>query len=145
MDLVIGIGNRLRGDDGIGPALVESLEERTGVERHVVHQLTPDLMPRFGEAARVLFVDASIDGSELRLDRLSPSPARGLGHALTPAAFLDLAAKLYDLSTPAWLLSVPGSEFEVGERLSSQANDRLPEARRRIEAWLEAESIPAAT
>jgi len=145
MDLVIGIGNRLRGDDGIGPALVESLEERPGLERHVVHQLTPDLAPRFGEADRVLFVDAAIDRRELDLDRLAPSEARGIGHALCPAAFLDLAARLYDAAPPAWLLSVPGSDFEIGEALSPEAAARLPEARRRIEAWLEAGSVPVGT
>jgi len=138
MDLVIGIGNRLRRDDGIGPALVESLGRRPGVEHHAVYQLTPDLVSRVGEADRVLFVDAAIDGHELRLDRLAPSEARGLGHALMPGAVLHLAARLYGVAPPAWLLSVPGRDFEIGEELSPEATARLPEAMRRLEAWLEA-------
>ena len=53
MDLVIGIGNQLRKDDGIGPALVESLAERDGVESCIVHQLTPELAMRVCDADRV--------------------------------------------------------------------------------------------
>lgn len=145
MDLVIGIGNRLRGDDGIGPALVESLEDRPGLERHVVHQLTPDLAPRVSEATRVLFVDASIDGRKLGITRVMPGEARGLGHALAPSALLDLTATLYGASPPAWLLTVPGHDFEVEERLSAWALADLPEARRRVEIWLEAGSVPVET
>lgn len=86
-DLLIGIGNPLRGDDGVGALLLEELalelEERdrtikTEQDRELdgelkrersagrspaaqltaVHQLTPELALAVAEARRVLFVDA---------------------------------------------------------------------------------------
>jgi len=141
MDLVIGIGNRLRRDDGIGPALVESFGERAGAEFRVVHQLTPDLAPRVGEADRVLFVDAAIDEAETCLRPVEGDASRGIGHTLAPAGLLHLVTTLYGVTPPAWVLAVPGSDFEIGETLSRDASERLPEARRRIEAWLDAGTV----
>lgn len=145
MDLIIGIGNRLRRDDGIGPTVVESLSDQPGVECYVVQQLTPDLAQGLCEAERVLFVDAAIDGNEPHLDRVAAEATRGLGHALPPAGLLDLADRLYGNAPPAWLLTVPGCDFRFGETLSPAAIARLPEARRHIGAWLEAGSAPVRT
>jgi len=136
MDLVIGIGNRLRKDDGIGPALVESLRPIDGAEFHVVHQLTPDLAPRLSEIDRVLFVDAAINAAEITLEPVAPAQGHGIGHAMTPTAFLDLAAIAFDAKPPAWLLAVPGYDFGIGEGLSLEARLRLPEATRTIGMWL---------
>jgi hydrogenase maturation protease len=140
MDMVIGIGNRLRKDDGIGAALVEALGSVHGAECHVVHQLTPDLAPRLSKVDRVLFVDAAMDGTETRLERVDPARGHGVGHAMTPSAFLGFAATMFDARPSAWLLAVPGCDFGIGEHISSEARSRLPEAARRIEAWLGAES-----
>jgi len=141
MDLVIGIGNRLRKDDGIGPALVEALGSTPGVECHVVHQLTPDLALRLSEADRLLFVDASIDGTEIALERIEPARGHGVAHAMSPSAFLDFAAAVVEAIPPAWLLTVPGHDFGIGERLSPEARSRLPEAVRRAQAWLASATV----
>ena len=143
MDLVIGIGNRLRKDDGIGPALVESLVGRDGVESFIVHQLTPELALRVCDADRVLFVDAALQGDEVRLEAVDASPQRGIGHALTPAGLLDLAATAFDASPPAWQLTVPGSDFGLGETLSDRAVARLLDAAQRIHTWLVERTVPA--
>lgn len=71
--LLIGIGNPLRGDDGVGPWLVETWDRRRtwrratrdeGGERRrplrvrVVDQLLPELSEELAAVRRVLFVDA---------------------------------------------------------------------------------------
>lgn len=58
--LVIGIGNRLRSDDGVGPRLAEEVEAwgLSGVESMAVQQLSPELAPRLAACERVLFIDA---------------------------------------------------------------------------------------
>jgi len=136
MQLVIGIGNRIRQDDGIGPLLVESLERSEGVEAIAVHQLTPELAERLGRAGRVLFVDASIEEGSVSLDRVDPAEPRGLGHSLSPSGLLFLTEKLYGGAPEGWALSIPGTSFGLGEELSDQAQSRLPEARTLIGAWL---------
>ena len=64
-DLVIGIGNPLRGDDGVGWWLTERAEQlpratSTGSPLLVrtVQQLTPELAAELTAARRVLFIDA---------------------------------------------------------------------------------------
>ena len=71
MDLVVGIGNELRSDDGVGIRVVRALPARRGVETTIVHQLTPDLVEALGRAERVLFVDAHASETRLRLARLA--------------------------------------------------------------------------
>ena len=137
MDLVIGIGNSLRSDDGIGPHLVERLVGRDEMEAVAVQQLTLDLADRVRRARRVLFVDADAIGEEIRLRRLSAKPGSGLGHSVHPAALLDWTQRTYGTSPEAWLLSVPGERFEIGEGLSWEAEQRLPAAVDAINGWLE--------
>jgi hydrogenase maturation protease len=58
-DLVIGIGNSLRGDDGIGWWLARRAERwLSSTQVMEVQQLTPDLAADLAAAAGVLFIDA---------------------------------------------------------------------------------------
>jgi len=63
-DLLIGIGNPLRGDDGVGPCLLEELaREWQGLgsapaDREVVHQRTPGLAPGVAGGRRAVVVGA---------------------------------------------------------------------------------------
>ena len=68
--LVIGYGNTLRSDDGVGwvaaalladdPRLAGDLS-RAGVEVRAVHQLTPELALDFSRASLVILIDAAVD------------------------------------------------------------------------------------
>ena len=137
MNLIIGIGNSLRGDDGVGPWVVDAVPARPGLETMTVHQLTPELVETMGRAERVLFVDAALHTSELDLGRVLPAPHRGVGHACTPAALLGWC-ELLEVSVPeTWLLAIPAASFELGESLSERTRACVPEALIRIEAWLD--------
>ena len=52
--LVIGVGNPLREDDGVGWRLAEALAQ-AGVEVHTCHQLLPELAAELGRVDLVLF------------------------------------------------------------------------------------------
>jgi len=56
--LVIGIGNPLRGDDGIGWRLAALLPARAGLAVRCSQQLTPELAEELAAVERVLFLDA---------------------------------------------------------------------------------------
>ena len=135
MDIVIGIGNELRGDDGIGARVVDAIPSRADLETMTVHQLVPELAEKIQRARRVLFVDASL-GDELCLTQLASSDHRGLGHACSPTALLGWTRLAYDREPESWLLSIPGSSFEFGEDPSPRTAAYLPEALERIESWL---------
>ena len=137
MDLVIGIGNPLRGDDGIGPRVVAELGPVPSAEAIAVPQLTPELALRLRTADRVLFVDAAVSGEAGALvRRIRPASGHGLGHAVSPEALLDWTERVFDRAPEAWLLAVPGRLFDVAERLSPVGEKALPEAVEAVQAWL---------
>jgi len=141
MDVVIGIGNELRGDDGIGPRVVEQLPEHPNLKRLIAHQLTPELSETIQMADRVLFVDARLDGDVVSLESVEPSPHRGLGHSCTPCALMEWTKQACGKGPEAWLLSIPGRSFGLGEGLSREAEALVPEATTMIRAWLRKELL----
>ena len=124
MILVIGYGNTLRRDDGAGVRLAERLAGgslRFSVRVETAHQLAPEMAPTIAEpdVEAIVFVDASAAVDEVMLSRIEPvelSPA--LGHHLTPPVLMVYADRLYGRTPPAWLMSLPASDFEHGEMLS---------------------------
>ncbi len=137
--LVIGIGNPLRSDDGVGWRLAEE------VGGLAVHQLTPELAAELSRVDRVLFVDAwQVPPGPLLRGRFQPclravAPgAGGLGssHRLEPAELLALAAALYQAQPEAQELLLPARDFAHGTRLSPPLRRQLPRARRLLRQWL---------
>jgi hydrogenase maturation protease len=161
--LIIGIGNPLRGDDGIGPWLVTELEQELGREAgaaappascRVVRQLLPELAGELAGAARVLFVDAwrAPTGSQAELAALGaagPGPHAGgegpgswsFGHGFGPGELLALAALLHDTPPRADLLRIPAAQFalsvaDADAGFSATVHHQLPRARRLLRRWL---------
>jgi len=133
--LVIGYGNSLRGDDGIGPVIAQALANEAALGcAHIIacHQLTPELAECIALAGVVVFVDAAVDISPgvvgVREIQGASEPSPGLVHAADPAALLDLASKLYGRSPRAFLVTVGVSSLALGEHLSDAAAAALPKA-----------------
>ncbi|MCP9915214.1 hydrogenase maturation protease [Cyanobium sp. ATX 6F1] len=148
VELVIGLGNDLRRDDGVGPLLAEEVRAwgLSGVESMAVPQLTPELAPRLAGCVRVLFIDAWLGDGGATTPRLeaiaagSPAttaPATRFSHHHTPEALLQLAEVLYGQRPPAWWLRVPAHDLELGEGLSPATAAQLAPARRALCRWLD--------
>jgi hydrogenase maturation protease len=146
--LVIGIGNPLRGDDGVGALLAERVGGRC------VHQLTPELAAELAPLQRVLFIDAWLvpgqaddaPPSRPRLDPIAPEvPGDGSGtsHHLDPAQLLAITAALYGRAPSAALLRVPAYGFAHGSTLSAPLLASLPAARDLLQQWLESPAAAA--
>ena len=74
--LVIGYGNTLRSDDGVGAKVAAAVAELAlpGVVALVLHQLTPELAETISEARAVVFVDAAVDAAtEVQVRQLEPA------------------------------------------------------------------------
>jgi len=132
--LVIGIGNRWRGDDGAGPAVVERFaeEERTGgVSFASVHQLTPELADTLAGVSHVIFVDAAVDlpAGMVAIRDLAPDmTSRPTTHHLEPAALLALSTTLHGRAPRATLVTIGGAQFEQVDRLSEPVERAIEEA-----------------
>lgn len=145
--VVIGYGNPLRGDDGLGWRAAEVVQARLPeAEVLTCHQLTPELAETLSQAARAAFVDVAVDQPPGRLQqtRLRPEAGARLGltHQFTPTTLLGLARGLYGRAPDAVLFTVGGQSFDYTDSLSPLVEAALPELVRLISAWAEPSLIP---
>ena len=136
--LVIGYGNTLRSDDGVGAKLAAAVAEMAlpGVVAIVRHQLTPELAETISEARAVVFVDAAVDAAtEVQVRQLEPAEgAQLMTHAADPRSLLAFARELFGRCPPAWWLTIPVENLEFGEELSPLARRGYDTALEKIRA-----------
>ncbi len=128
--LVLGYGNTLFGDDGLGQLIAQHVADWAvpGVLALARHELTPELAADIAAADEVIFVDAALHTDGVVFVPVnSMEPARqGLDHALTPAALLALARAAFGTAPKhAWQLLVPARDFTLGNSLSTVARHGL--------------------
>ena len=139
--LVIGYGNELRGDDGLGPAVARSIEsmQLPNVDVLVVHQLTPDLAETVANVDRVLFIDACIipQREPIVIQRVeTDGRASTATHACSPELIVGLSQILFGKSISAWLMKVGGECFDPGSELSATALRQVADATQQAAQWL---------
>lgn len=135
--LVLAVGNPSRGDDAIGPVLAARLEALGLPEVEVIvdFQLAPEHALDLAGRARVIFVDAGKDTPDpYELRRIeAKADFTYTSHAMSPEAVLATYARVTGEAPPeAWVLSVRGESFELGEALSEAAAARLEAASRAL-------------
>ncbi|MBX3013459.1 MAG: hypothetical protein KF832_18200 [Caldilineaceae bacterium] len=136
--LFIAYGNPWRHDDGAGLALATQVlpylhHQGYQVELVAVQQLTPDLALDLADptVAAAYFFDATVtpEPAGIQIHPLVATTATAVvGHHLSPAVLLLYAARLYAHCPPAWLVTVPGSDFALGEGLSPTTARYLAQA-----------------
>jgi hydrogenase maturation protease len=130
--LVVGFGNPLRSDDGLGWHIARQVSreyERDKVESIALHQLTPEVAELASRAELILFVDASCRGEAgtAHCEQIYPAEGESQGsHEFTPAAVLQLAEDLYGRAPKAYLLTIAGECFEAGESLLAAVVGGIP-------------------
>jgi hydrogenase maturation protease len=132
--LVIGYGNPGRLDDGLGPALAESLEttDRPGLTVEADYQLTVEDAAAAAAHDVVIFVDASLSGPEpFFVERVEGRSNPGFtSHGVDPATVIGLARDLFGAEPRGYVVGIRGYEFdEFGESLSEQARANLEAAK----------------
>jgi hydrogenase maturation protease len=130
---IIGYGNPDRRDDGCGwhvaARLRSSLGEGEGITIRSLHQLDPVLAEDLEEADEVLFVDASVEESESGVEWRKVLPEGSvlppMTHHLKPSFLMRLILSLGGRCPEAWLVSVKGEDFGLGEGLSPSTEQRV--------------------
>ncbi len=140
--LVIGYGNELRGDDGVGPYMAGQIARRAirGVRTLALPQLVPELACDLARARSAIFIDARLADPHYGV-HIMPLEAQGdrmlMTHAMCPSGLLALARILYGRAPRAWLVTIAGTRFDPGASLSSEAlaliADALPQIERLID------------
>lgn len=135
--LVIGYGNTLRGDDGVGPHVAEAVRalRLPGVNTLVCQQLSPEHAAPISLAQTVIFVDAAVDAPrEVQLRRLEPSDTTQLmAHAADPRTMLALSRDVFGHVPQAWWLTIPAEKMDFSEDLTPLAQRGCAQALAKIQ------------
>jgi hydrogenase maturation protease len=141
--LVIGYGNTLRGDDGVGHQIAETVADWQipQVRSIAVHQLLPELAAAMADVDIVMFIDAIAV-----IDLLTPKPnitplipdpdATFSTHIISPQLLLSLTQRLYSRTPHAYLLTIPVIDFTIGTTLSPIAITGQKLALDYLKCWL---------
>jgi len=133
--LLFGYGNPGRGDDALGPELIERIARLhlADVECQNDMQLQVEHVTDLAACKQVLFIDADMKCAE-------PFEFSGIGaekndsytsHAMNPSALLHAYSRVYGKDAPpAFLLRIRGYDFGLGDALSDQASANLEAATR---------------
>lgn len=143
--LVLGWGNASRGDDALGPLLVQQLAAALEAPalRHVElleeAQLQVEHALDLAGRRHVLFVDASADAAppfEVSAVQAATSAAAA-SHALSPQALLQVYRRVHGHDAPpCTLLAIRGERFGLGAPLSDAAGRHLAAALRWACEWV---------
>ena len=131
--LLIAIGNDFRGDDGLGWALLEKLEQENpfAAETAYRYQLQVEDAGLVAGFDAVVFIDASTEqaGRGYALAPCRPAAAfEFTTHKLNPESVLYLCRELYGKSPKAFTLGISGAFWGLKRGLSKTAQGNLKAA-----------------
>ena len=143
--LVIGYGNTLRGDDGVGPRVAEAVGNLLlpGVRTLICPLLTPELAAPISRADTVIFVDAAVDApDQVQWRKLEPNDTSQLmAHAADPRTLLALARDVFGHTPEAWWLTIPAVDLSFREEFSPTVQRGFIEAVEKIQEFCRAVQI----
>lgn len=144
--LIVAWGNRSRGDDALGPRLLDALgralthEQAQHVDLLEEHQLHPELALDLVGRQRVLLIDADPQAaSPFALQAVVAGPDASLSsHAISPQALLAVFEELHGRhAPPVTLMGVHAAQFGLGRPLSPEAEAVLPATLLWVLGWID--------
>jgi hydrogenase maturation protease len=131
--LVVGYGNPLRTDDGIGWRAVEAVAadpRLAGATAIAIHQLLPELALDVSQASLVVLVDARVGlvPGAVAVDLVEPAAtgATAWSHHLTPAALGGMARELYGQVPAIFTVGVGVASMDAGDRPTTAVEAAIP-------------------
>ena len=136
--LIIGYGNPLRGDDGVGWRVAEeaaAVLPDPPVSVLTVQLLTPELADPISRSDLLILIDAAAEGppGEVRCFPIAAGSAAAASlaigtHEVTLDRLLGMAQELFGHCPPAYMVTIAGESFEVSEALTPIVEAAVPEA-----------------
>jgi len=142
--LIVGVGNALRGDDGVGPFVAEALAAK-GLAAHVHAGDGTGLIDLFQTHDEIILVDATRSGVDagtlIVLDAIAEKLPADLFHYSTHrfglAEAVETARALGALPQSLLVYGIEGADFSAGDRLSPAVRETAEKLIARI-----AETLP---
>lgn len=144
--LVVGLGNRFRGDDGVGPAVIDRLGAR-GFETVEYDGDGAGLIGLWQGRDRVIVVDAAQSGAApgtvQRFDAGTTTVPSGLfrysSHLFGLAEAVETARTLGQLPRSLVIYAITGRDFALGDRFSPTVAGAVDQ----VVAWIAMEIMAA--
>lgn len=135
--LLFGYGNPGRGDDGLGPELIERITrlQLADVACQNDMQLQVEHVTDLSEHDQVVFIDADMSCTgPFEFSEIYPKKDGSYtSHAMYPSALLYAYQEVYGRrAPPAFLLRIRGYDFALGDAISAQASFNLEAATRLV-------------
>jgi len=148
--LVLGLGNRFRRDDGLGPLALKALQALDWPEPPpdfgIVSGEGTQLMAAWQGYTQVLLLDAVASGPDgvagqlFVLDASRQTIPQDFfhysSHAFGLAEAVEMARVLGDLPPELWIYGISGADFGSGEGLSAAVMAKLPDLLRAVQQRL---------
>ncbi len=138
--LIVGVGNTLRGDDGIGAYICSCMEllKIPGVQTLQVQQLDTALLDELMQANHIIIADASFEGKSVEFFKVSGNePLRGSSsHHMSAPLLLQMAQTIYQKELSLLICAVAGYRFGMKEKLSVKAKKNADIAVAAIIEWI---------
>ncbi len=131
--LVIGYGNSLRSDDGIGQIVAIAintasqselsemkLKELTAI---ATHQLTPELAEKIIQFEQIIFIDAEVNSDRIKIKEIEVNRLNSKNnwtHHINAEFLIHLVNYLYQKTPKTWLITIPIKNIELGEEISKE-------------------------
>ena len=123
--VVIGYGNTLNGDDGVGHVIAQRLKLNLSHKNLAIYryqQLMPEIVEKIKSADLVLFFDAGLNGipGSVSIAPVKADPNYSpFNHYFSPATLAKYSQSLYDVEPLMYLISITGESFSLQEQLSN--------------------------
>ena len=138
--MIVGIGNTIRGDDGIGAYVCSAIDRLNiqGVETLTVQQLDTGLVDEFLKADTVVLVDAAVIGGDVEFYLLKNDKSLSIpsSHHLNAYVLSSLIRELYEEEINVMICAIKGENFDIGEQLSFTAKQNADKAVDLIADWI---------
>lgn len=139
--LVVGIGNTLRSDDGVGSYICEEIEALSlpGTVTLIVQQLMIELVEEMTLFDHIILVDAAVNQKDVQFEPITDidnSPV-STSHHVNASLLQALAMKLYNKPLSLWVCAIPAKNLGNGETISPKTKLFAEKGRDRIVAWIQ--------
>jgi hydrogenase maturation protease len=144
---IMGIGNLLLKDEGIGVHVVQILQERNNLPDHVeivdAGTAALDVLQMLGQVDRLIVIDAVKGGCEPgTLYKFKPDDIRSTNRATTSLhqlgfiEALNIVEKLGNAPRDVTIIGVEPKEIEIGLELSAEIAGKIPQIVQLIQEML---------
>lgn len=133
---VIGIGNDLRGDDGVGPEFVRTLKENN-IHKIISHFPDLSLAELIKDYDLVIFVDVSINSNKVEIEEINQPKTYTLSHHFSIENVFWVCKKMYNHNLKGYILKIPGYDFGYKKTISQEAKKNMEQAIKILELFIQ--------